>query len=127
MKSILIVDDDIDTSIKYKQWLEEAGFNLTLINDPESAENHFKPGKYDLVLVGFKMSVMDDFELYDRLHNVSEKIEGTPQEFRICFMTTSTVNYKALAEVHPDFAQECYVNKKVEKDSFINHVNSLIT
>ena len=43
-KSILIVDDDIETSSKYKRWLEEEeGFNLTLINDPDLAEQIFKP------------------------------------------------------------------------------------
>jgi DNA-binding NtrC family response regulator len=29
MKNILIVDDDVDTSLKYKKWLEDEGFNLT--------------------------------------------------------------------------------------------------
>ena len=38
-KNILIVDDDVNTSSKYKKWLEEEeGFNLTLINDPESTD-----------------------------------------------------------------------------------------
>lgn len=37
-KNILIVDDDINTSLKYKKWLEEEGFNLTLTNDPNLAE-----------------------------------------------------------------------------------------
>jgi DNA-binding NtrC family response regulator len=36
-KNILIVDDDVNTSSKYKKWLEEEGFNLTLINDPNIA------------------------------------------------------------------------------------------
>jgi hypothetical protein len=35
-KNILIVDDDVNTSSKYKKLLE--GFNLTLINDPESTD-----------------------------------------------------------------------------------------
>ena len=34
-KNILIVDDDVNTSSKYKKWLEEESFNLTLINDPD--------------------------------------------------------------------------------------------
>jgi hypothetical protein len=43
MKNILIIDDDVETSLKYKKWLEEEeeqeeGFNLTLINDPELVE-----------------------------------------------------------------------------------------
>jgi DNA-binding NtrC family response regulator len=38
-QNILIVDDDISTSSKYKKWLEEEeGFNLTLINDPDIAK-----------------------------------------------------------------------------------------
>ncbi|MDX1372450.1 MAG: hypothetical protein R3321_08260 [Nitrososphaeraceae archaeon] len=34
MKTILIVDDDINSSLTYKKWLEDEGFNLTIINDP---------------------------------------------------------------------------------------------
>lgn len=39
MKNILIIDDDVKTSSKYKKWLdEEEGFNSTLISDPQNAE-----------------------------------------------------------------------------------------
>ena len=129
MKNILIVDDDVDTSLKYKKWLEEEGdFNLTLINDPELAEQNFKPEDHDLVLIGFRMSIMDGFDLYHKLYDVSKKVEGTSskKEFRICFMTSSIINYKVLAEIHPEFGEECYVYKKVQKDIFIKHVYSLI-
>ena len=73
-QNILIVDDDINTSSKYKKWLEEEeGFNLTLINDPDLAEKNFNPENYDLVLIGFRMSVMDGFDLYTKLHDLSKK------------------------------------------------------
>jgi DNA-binding NtrC family response regulator len=55
-KNILIVDDDVSTSSKYNKWLEEEGFHLTLINDPDVAEQNFNPENYDLVLIGFRMS-----------------------------------------------------------------------
>ena len=127
MKSILIIDDDVKTSSKYNKWLEsEGGFNSTLINDPNTAEVNFKSTDYDLVLIGFKMSVMDGFNLYDKLHDISKKVEDTPKEFKICFMTSSRINYKALAEIHPEFGEECYVSKEVPKDVFIKHINSLI-
>jgi DNA-binding NtrC family response regulator len=43
-QNILIADDDINTSSKYKKWLEEEeGFNLTLINDPDLAVKNFNP------------------------------------------------------------------------------------
>ena len=84
MKNILIVDDDVDTSLKYKKWLEEEGdFNLTLINDPELAAQNFKPEDHDLVLIGFRMSLMDGFDLYHKLYDLSKKTEGTPSKKRI--------------------------------------------
>jgi CheY-like chemotaxis protein len=130
-RNILIIDDDVETSLKYKKWLEEEAkevFNLTLINDPELAEQNFKPGNYALVLIGFRMSVMDGFDLYDRLNKLSKKVQDTPtKEFKICFMTSSRINYEALAEIHPDFGEECYVCKQVEKEVFIKQVYSLIS
>ena len=127
MKSVLIIDDDLKTSSKYKKWLEnEEGFTSKLINDLNTAELTFKSTDYDLVLIGFKMSVIDGFNLYDKLHELSKKLEDTPKEFRVCFMTSSTVNYKVLADINSEFGEECYVSKEVPKDVFINHINSLI-
>lgn len=129
-KNILIVDDDIKTSLQYKKWLEEEGFNLTLINDPDVAEQNFNPENYDLVLIGFRMSVVDGFDLYHKLHEISKKVQqdtSASNDFRICFMTSSRINYKALSEAHPEFGEECYVSKEVPKDVFIKHVHSLVS
>ena len=127
MKNILIIDDDVKTSSKYKKWLEgEEEFNSTLLNDPQTAELNFKSIDYDLVHIGFKMSVIDGFDLYNKLHDLSKKVEDTPKEFRVCFMTSSIINYKVLAEIHPEFGEECYVSKEVPKEVFIKHINSLI-
>jgi hypothetical protein len=72
------------------------------------------------------MSVMDGFNLYDKLHEISKKVENTLKEFWVCFMTSSVINYKVLAEIHPELGQECYVSKEVPKEVFIKHINSLI-
>ncbi|MDF2736774.1 MAG: putative signal transduction response regulator [Nitrososphaeraceae archaeon] len=129
-KNILIVDDDVHTSSKYKKWLEEEGFNLTLINDPYVAEQNFNPENYDLVLIGFRMSIVDGFDLYHKLHEISKKVQqdtSSSNDFRICFMTSSRINYKALSEAHPEFGEECYVSKEVPKDVFIKHLHSLVS
>ncbi len=39
-------------------------------------------------------------------------------------MTASRINYKALAEIHPELIGECYVFKEVPKDVFRKHVYS---
>ena len=66
------MDDDVNTSLKYKKWLEDEGFNLTLINDPSLAELNFKSDNYDLILIGFKMSVIDGFNLYNKINEISK-------------------------------------------------------
>ena len=113
--------------MKYKRWLEDEGFNLTFINDPLLAEVNFKPINYDLVFIGFRRSVIYGFKLYDKLHEISKKVEDTPKEFRVCFMTSSIINYKVLAEIHPELGEECYVSKEVPKEVFIKHVYSLLS
>jgi DNA-binding response OmpR family regulator len=130
-KNILIIDDDVETSLKYQKWLEaeqeeEEGFNLTLINDPELTEQNFKTGNYDLVLIDFRMSIVSGFDLYYKLQEISKKTDNISKRFRIGFMTASRINYKVLAEIHPEFGEECYVCKKVEKEVFIKRVYSLI-
>ncbi len=130
MKNILIVDDDVDTSLRYKKWLEDEGFILTLINDPYIIEQNFKPEDYDLVLIGFRMSVMDGFELYQKLYEMSKKVQqdrSSSNDFRVCFMTASRINYTVLAEIHPEFGEECYVCKESLKEIFLKHIYSLIS
>ena len=101
-----------------------------MINDHDLAEKNFNPENYDLVLIGFRMSVMDGFDLYTMLHDLSKKVHqdtSPTNDFRICFMTASRINYTALAEIHPEFGEECYVSKDVPKDVFIKHVYSLLS
>jgi CheY-like chemotaxis protein len=130
MKNILIVDDDVDTSLRYKKWLEDEGFILTLINDPYTIKQNFKPEDYDLVLIGFRTSVMDGFELYQKLYEMSKKVQqdtSSSNDFRVCFMTASRINYTVLAEIHPEFGEECYVCKESPKEIFLKHIYSLIS
>jgi CheY-like chemotaxis protein len=130
MKNILIVDDDVDTSLRYKKWLEDEGFILTLINDPYIIERNFKPEDYDLVLIGFRTSVIDGFDLYNNLYEMSKKVQqdtSSSNDFRVCFMTASRINYTVLAEIRPEFGEECYVCKESPKETFLKHVYSLIS
>ena len=94
------------------------------------AEQIIKPENYDLVLIGFRMSVIVGLELYHKLYELSKKVQQDTSplnDFRVCFMTASRINYTALAEIHPEFGKECYVSKEVSKEDFTKHVYSLIS
>ena len=88
------------------------------------AEVNFKPQNYDLVLIDFKMSIVDGFDLYHKLLEISKVEHIQSKEFRIGFMTSSLINFNALAELYSEIAEEkeCYVPKHVPKDIFIKHV-----
>ena len=76
------------------------------------------------------MSVVDGFNLYTKLQKLSKKLQqdtSSLNDFRVCFMTSSRINYEVLSEIHPEFGEECYVCKEVAKDVFIKHVYSLIS
>jgi hypothetical protein len=62
------------------------------------------------------MSVIDGFNLYDKSHEISKKVEDTSKEFWVCFITSSAINYNVLSKIHLEFGEECYVSKEV----FIN-------
>jgi hypothetical protein len=42
-------------------------------------------------------------------------------------MTASRINYPALADIHPEFGEECYLCKEVPKSDFKKHVYSLLS
>ena len=74
------------------------------------------------MLIGFRMSVIDGFDLYNKLHDLSIKLQqdtSPSKEFRVCFMTSSIINYKVLAEINPELGEECYVSKEVPKEVYI--------
>ncbi len=129
---ILIVDNDIKTSLKYKKWLEEEGFNSTLINY-SLPEVNVKLQNYDLVLIDFKMSIVDGFDLYEKIRETSKKTEEETQskDFRICFLTSSFINLNALTQLYSSEMakeeEECYVPKNVAKDIFIKHVYAVMS
>jgi hypothetical protein len=74
---------------------------------------------------------MDGFELYQKLYEMSKKVQqdttSSSNDFRVCFMTASRINYTVLAEIHPEFGEECYVCKESPKEVFLKHVYSLIS
>jgi CheY-like chemotaxis protein len=72
-KRILIVDDNADLTLTFKEVIEDSNNNINAnkrievytSNDPVLALSNFKPNFYDLVLVDINMPNMNGFELRD--------------------------------------------------------------
>jgi CheY-like chemotaxis protein len=124
-KRVLIIDDDADVTITFKEVIEESNNNIDVnkrievytSNDPIVALSDFKPNFYDLLLVDINMPHMSGFEL-------SEKILVIDINVRICFMSSLEINREALREIYPSLSLGCFIRKPVTIDYLIRRIMS---
>jgi CheY-like chemotaxis protein len=81
---ILLVDDDSDILLTFKEGLEEehdvdksrlfdgAKIQVDTFADPKKALSSFKAGVYDLLLLDIRMQDMNGFELYEELKKIDD-------------------------------------------------------
>ena len=124
-KTILVVDDDPDTTLAVKKSLEiensrtsnSTYFQIYTYNLPVLALSEFKPKFYDLLLIDVEMPIMNGFEL-------STKILEIDPDPKICFMSAAEVNYEAMREIYPTVSFGCFIKKPVSLDHLIRSVNA---
>lgn len=124
-KTILVVDDDQDTTMAVKSSLEMENsharngtyFQIYTYNFPGLALSEFRPNFYDLLLIDVEMPKMNGFEL-------STKILEIDPDPKICFMSAAEVNYEALREIYPTVNFGCFIKKPVSLDHLIRSVKA---
>jgi DNA-binding response OmpR family regulator len=115
MTRVLIVDDDPDITITFKQGLQSNGFEVDVFNDPIQALSSFRASRYDLLLIDVRMPKMNGFELYKEM----EKIDAV----KVCFITAFEVYYEALREVFPTMEVGCFITKPIEIANLVKKIN----
>jgi DNA-binding response OmpR family regulator len=75
--SILIVDDEIELAILYREFSNDLGYDAISFTDPSLALEHFKSGnkEYSLVLTDMRMPTMHGIELATRMRGINNKIK----------------------------------------------------
>ena len=79
---LMIVDDEEDVCTVMKWSLQQAGFDVDAFSQPTTALEHFRPYRYDLILIDVKMPDMDGFEFYRRIKDIQHDVKA-------CFMTAA--------------------------------------
>jgi CheY-like chemotaxis protein len=124
-KTILVVDDDQNTTLAVKSGLENENSHITnrisylvhTYNFPSSALSEFKPNFYDLLLIDVEMPNMNGFEF-------STKILEIDADPKICFMSAAEVNYEALREIYPSVSFGCFIKKPISLEHLIRRVRA---
>jgi DNA-binding response OmpR family regulator len=112
-KQLLIIDDDPDVTLTFKQGLEtvtennERLFEVYSYNDPIDALSNFESNFYDLLLIDINMPKMNGFDL-------SKQILKQDLGVKICFMSSGQINEEALRENYPMLSLGCFIRKPVE-------------
>lgn len=114
--SILIVDDEPDTTLTLKEGLEASGFAaVETYNDPLLALAAFEPDKYDLLLIDVKMDKMGGFELY-------KEIQKKDKNANACFITAYEIYYDSLKCDFPGLNVGCFITKPIEIGSLVRRI-----
>jgi two-component system, OmpR family, response regulator ChvI len=127
---ILLVDDDHDILLTFKEGLEEnddavvdksqlfggAKIQVDTFADPKEALSSFKAGVYDLLLLDIRMRNMNGFELYEEL----KKIDETP---KVCFITAYELYYEALKKEFPELDVGCFIKKPISIEDLATRIS----
>jgi DNA-binding response OmpR family regulator len=124
-KRILIVDDESDVTITFKEGIEYSNNNIDdnkrievyTSNDPVVTLSEFKPDFYDLLLVDINMPHMNGFELCEKIFDIDINV-------KVCFMSSGEVNREALREIYPTRQEGCFIRKPVTIDYLVNRIRA---
>ena len=67
MKTILVVDDELNQRLLYEQGLRDDGYNVILASDGEGALDKVQESRPDLVVLDIAMPGMDGREVLERI------------------------------------------------------------
>jgi CheY-like chemotaxis protein len=122
-KQLLIIDDDPDVTLTFKQGLEtvtennERLFEVYSYNDPLDALSNFESNFYDLLLIDINMPKMNGFDL-------SKQILKQDLGVKICFMSSGQINEEALRENYPMLSLGCFIRKPIEIRELVRKLKS---
>ena len=124
-KRILLVDDNRDITLTFKQALEAENeksgnktyFKVDTYNDTMQALAEFKPNFYDLLLIDVNIPKMNGFEF-------SRQILELDVNVRVCYITAAEINLQALREQFPTLSIGCFIKKPIGIEDLVRRVRA---
>jgi DNA-binding response OmpR family regulator len=96
-KKLLIVEDEKNLCILYKEELTAAGYKVTAVTDAEAALKHIKSKKFDLIVTDIRMPKKNGIELITQIMALRKDIpiiiNTAYQSYKHDFMTWAADAY----------------------------------
>ncbi|MFZ0344423.1 MAG: response regulator [Nitrososphaeraceae archaeon] len=126
---VMIIDDNTDILLTYKQILEDSGFRVDAFEDPMMAMAAFKAGKengYELLLIDIyfekhDINVFSGFNVYEEMRKSGKKMPP------VCFVTAFPNYYDMLKQSFPMISVKCFLKKPIEARDLVAKVRQEIT
>jgi CheY-like chemotaxis protein len=121
--NIMVVDDELDILHTYKYILSAEGYKVEAFTDPHGALTHFvqlpdPSSYYQLVLLDIRMPRLNGLQLFYKIKKLSPKI-------KIMFSSALDVAEEVVS-ILPDMKYDDIIKKPVEREYFINKINSAL-
>src|ERR687895_123974 len=121
--NIMVVDDELDILHTYKYILSAEGYNVEAFTDPHDALMHFvqlpdPSSYYQLVLLDIRMPRLNGLQLFYKIKTLSPKI-------KVMFSSALDVAEEVVS-ILPDMKYDDIIKKPVEREYFINKINSVL-
>jgi len=122
MTTILLVDNEPDSTSVLSMALEDEGFKVDAFNDPIIALSKFKRDYYGLTILDVNMPKMNGYELYKEIRKIDDKV-------KVCFLTASEIYNESLRTPPPHLLDDvkCSIPKPVAIDDFVKMVREQMT
>ncbi|MEJ7642121.1 MAG: response regulator [Candidatus Nitrosocosmicus sp.] len=102
MRKIMILDDEEDIALLFKEGLEIMGFyNVAIYNDPIKALHEIKSNSYEVILIDIVMPNMNGLEFYTNLKKM-EKESGS----KVCFFSAGEFSEDKIRNMFPNLENQ---------------------
>jgi two-component system, OmpR family, response regulator ChvI len=120
--NIMIVDDEPDTLFTYEWFLSEEGYNVEAFTDPQEALKRFvqleASSYYQLVILDIRMPRLNGLQLFNTIKAISP-------DTKIMFCSALDIAKELVSILH-DVNYDFIIRKPVEREYFINKINSAL-
>jgi two-component system, OmpR family, response regulator ChvI len=122
--NILVVDDEPDILFTYECFISDEGYNVQAFTDPQEALKHFvklsgaSTSYYQLVVLDVRMPKLNGLQLFNTIKTLSP-------DTKIMFVSALDMA-KELTSIFPDIKYGDIIRKPVEREYFINKINSAL-
>jgi len=124
-KKILIVDDEPDTVSFLSMLLEDSGFIIVSVSDPDDVASLIRDHKPDLVTLDILMPKKSGFRIYSELRN-NEEFRGLP----VVIISGANISELSQGVKTPDGESvpppDAVIEKPIEGRQLISTIKSLI-